>query len=114
MLKYRENENRRSKARRATIQKILVTNILEDKPIGIVINIHNEGFMLLGSNELRVGRLYQVEFGFEKPVSGETSLTLGVQCLWRESAEMPGQAWLGFSIIDLSEKDSVLLDCLSE
>lgn len=114
MIKYNENENRRNKARRPTIQKILVVNAIENKPIGVVINIHNEGFMLLGSDDLRVGRLYQVEFRFDNAVDGKNNLKLGAQCLWCENAEISENSWLGFSIIDHSEKAAVLLNRLSE
>jgi len=106
-------ENRRQKVRNNVNQKVLAINALNGESLGAVVDIHSEGFLLLGIDTIIVNNIYQIELVFDAPINGESGLSLGTQCLWNREAGMGGQSWLGFHIIDLSEKDEVLIEELS-
>jgi len=109
MSSLNDNDNRRSLPRKEAMQRISAVNLVDGESMGIVINLHTEGFMLLGRDTLPTDQVYKIEFRFDYPINGANNLQINARCLWLKKAEMPGQAWLGFSIVSISEEDSTLL-----
>lgn len=86
-------------------QRVLVVNSLCDQLLGNIVNVHQEGFMLIGHNvSLSDCSVYQLMFEFLSPVLGKSQIALGAECLWVR--ETSGEhCWAGFQIIDISDDD---------
>lgn len=106
--------NGRQMARHKVNQRVLVVNNLCDQLLGNVVNVHQEGFMLIGNNvSLSEGGIYQLLFQFSSPVLETNKVTLGAECLWiRETSG--DQCWAGFHIIDISDNDKKVIVSLCE
>lgn len=79
-----------------------VYDSLRDLYLGRLVNIHNQGLMIIGDLPLEEDKLYKLDLHLPRPLGGHTSIHLGVDCLWTRNAEYNGKHWAGFSIIDLS------------
>lgn len=86
-------------------QHVLVVNSLCNQLLGNIVNIHEEGFMLIGNSvSISDRRIYQLMFQFSSPVLEKNKIALGAECLWvRETSGE--QYWAGFQIIDISTDD---------
>jgi hypothetical protein len=105
------NEHRRSQRKRAH-HAIQVANAITGQQIGHVGNLSTDGMLLISSRRLPEDALFQ--FSFHLP-SGATAqmhqLEVGMHEQWCETANVPGQFWSGFRIIDISPEDyNVLYD----
>lgn len=86
-------------------QRVLVVNSLCNQLLGNVVNMHEEGFMLIGNNvSLSDRSIYQLMFQFSSPVLEKNKITLGAECLWVRKTSGK-QCWAGFQIIDISDAD---------
>jgi len=104
-------EHRRSQRKRAR-NAIVVTNAISGQQIGHVGNLSIDGMLLISSRQLPEDALFQ--FNFQLP-SGATAqmhqIEIGVHEQWSEAANVPGQFWTGFRIIDIGPEDyNVLYD----
>jgi hypothetical protein len=101
-------ENRRSRRKRAQ-QGIEVTDALTGLPAGYVGNLSVDGMLLIASREVPDNALFQ--FQFELPVGGGVPrhFEVGVHEQWSEAANIPGQYWAGFRIIDIAPEDRTAL-----
>jgi hypothetical protein len=105
------NEHRRSKRKRAH-HAIQVGNAITGQLVGHVGNLSIDGMLIITNRKLPEDALFQ--FNFQLP-SGATAqphqLEIGVHEQWCEAANVPGQFWSGFRIIDIGPEDySVLYD----
>lgn len=103
--------DQRNKRRKPVDQHITVTNTLQNVDIGSIVNLHEDGFMLIGDGQIRENCLYQLSMKLSDTVSECDSICLGVECLWIKETDSGTQYWSGFHIIDISEKDR---DIISE
>lgn len=103
------NEHRRSQRKRAH-HAIQVTNAITGQRIGHIGNLSIDGMLLISSQRLPEDALFQ--FLFHLP-SGATAqmhqLEIGMHEQWCEAANVPGQFWSGFRIIDISPEDYNIL-----
>ena len=84
---------------------VSAVNRLSGDLLGSVVNIHEEGFMLLCDKTVEEDHLYQVLLVAN--LDGEEwSAPVGVDCLWvnkgSADADTNGPSWAGFQIIDIS------------
>ena len=87
-------------------ERIAITEVVRviDKPsgqeIGQLVNISEEGIMIMGSQPIAENSIMQLSLLFD----GEPEMSIGVESLWSQSS---GEAshWTGFYIIDISEQD---------
>ena len=102
-------ENRRSK-RRAVEHVVQVTNTMTETPMGRIGNLSIDGLMLISNVAVREDALYQVSFPFP-PGSGapQRTVEIGIHEQWSEAANVPGQYWAGFRIIDIAPADRAAL-----
>lgn len=98
------NELRR-RERKAVEQLIEVKDVLLDSDVGRVVNLHEEGFMLIGDGQIRENCLYQLNMALTEPVAETESISVGAECLWMKETDSGTQYWAGFQIIDISEND---------
>jgi len=83
---------------------IQVTNTLTGDVIGRLGNISAEGLMLVANRPVVDDAPYLPdEYGRLHPVE------VGVHEQWSEEANVPGQHWVGFRIIDIAPSDGVVL-----
>lgn len=97
--------NQRRRERKGIEQLISVKDSLLDEDIGRVVNMHEDGFMLIGNGQIRENCLYQLSLKLSEPVETQDHLSVGAECLWLKETDSGTQYWAGFSIIDISEKD---------
>lgn len=112
-MKPAEGESRRL-ARMSVQQVILVRDSLRDIEIGRVVNLHEEGFMLIGGSDVRENCLYQTRFILAEPVGDITELDIGAECLWVRETVGDDRNWAGFHIMDIAPDDVKIISLLKE
>ena len=105
------NDHRRSLRKRAH-HAIPITDTISGHQIGHIGNLSPDGMLLISSRQLREDALFQ--FSFQLPSGANArmhKLEIGVHEQWSEAANVPGQYWSGFRIIDIGREDyNVLYD----
>jgi hypothetical protein len=102
-------ENRRSK-RRAVESVVQVTNTMTETAMGRIGNLSIDGLMLISGVPVREDALYQVSFPFPPGAAApERTIEIGIHEQWSEAANVPGQYWAGFRIIDIAPADRAAL-----
>ncbi|MEO8802333.1 MAG: PilZ domain-containing protein [Rudaea sp.] len=103
------NEHRRNLRKRAH-QAIPVTDTISGQPIGHIGNLSTDGMLLISSRRLPDNALFQFSFNLPGAASRQAkSIEIGVNEQWGEAANVPGQFWSGFRIIDISPDDYTVL-----
>jgi hypothetical protein len=88
---------------------IQVTNTLTGDVIGRLGNISAEGMMLVASRPVVEDALYQLQFNLPDEHGRLHPIEVGVHEQWTENANVPGQQWVGFRIIDIAPTDGAVL-----
>jgi hypothetical protein len=89
-----------------------VTDVVRviDKPTGLdigqLVNISEEGIMIMGSEHIADNSIMQLTLVFD----GKPDIKLGVESLWSHSGSEDAHYWTGFFIIDISEQDQERID----
>ena len=73
--------------------------------LGRLVNISDEGFMLLGSQPVATDNIFQLSLEFESATDNTSPILIGVESLWCHSSNDQTQYWAGFYIIDISDED---------
>ena len=102
-------EHRRSRRKKAQ-QAIQVTNSITAEAIGYVGNLSIDGMLLIANRALPDNALFQFSFELPgHPGAAARRIEIGVHEQWSEPANIPGQFWAGFRIIDIDPQDRVAL-----
>ncbi|TVZ40023.1 hypothetical protein P886_4440 [Alteromonadaceae bacterium 2753L.S.0a.02] len=104
----------RKLARAEVQQVILVRDAMRDVEIGRIVNLHEEGFMVIGGNEVRENCLYQLKFELTDPVDGINLLDIGAECLWVRETAGEDRNWSGFHILDIAADDVAIISKLKK
>lgn len=92
-------------------ERIDVTDVVRviDKPtgqeIGQLVNISEEGIMIMGSQPIAENSIMQLSLVFDSESSPHADISIGVESLWSQSSSEDANYWTGFYIIDISEQD---------
>lgn len=105
--------DKRRKCRADVDQHIEVKNVLLDSSLGKIVNVSEDGFMIIGDAHVKENNIYQLSLSFTRPVNDAFHLSLGAECLWLNETGTGEQVWAGFQVIDISEKDKEIFDKLS-
>lgn len=98
-------EHRRNQRKRAH-QAIAVNDAISGEQIGHVGNLSVDGMLLISSRKLREDALFQFQFTLPGgSASRLRAIEVGVHEQWCEQANVPGQFWTGFRIIDIGVED---------
>ncbi|MFT5082965.1 MAG: hypothetical protein ACI9Y1_001002 [Lentisphaeria bacterium] len=97
-------DNRR-KARPEVDQLIFVQDSVQGGELGNIVNLSEDGFVLIGKGKLKINCLYQLIFNLSKPVDNIQQLSVGAECLWLKETVGGGHYWAGFQVIDISDDD---------
>ena len=98
------NEHRRSR-RKSAFVTIPVTNKMTGQVMGKIGNLSADGMLMVCDHEVRDGALFQIGFELTNGRGNPQMINVGAQEMWEESANVPGQYWVGFHFIDISDPD---------
>ena len=84
---------------------IQVTDRQTGEVLGQLVNISEEGFMLLGAKPVAEDNIFQLSLDFEAESENTDPILIGVESLWCHASGDQTQFWSGFYIIDISDKD---------
>ena len=110
-----ENDEHRSLERLDVPQLVVVYDQIHERELGTIVNMHEEGFMLIGEEDLGEDGVFQMRFEFAEPVRGVNQLVIGAECLWTNETGVGDKLWAGFHIIDISGEDKrVIADLVKQ
>ena len=98
------NEYRRS-LRKAAYVTIPVSNKMTGEVMGRIGNLSADGMLMVCDAPVVDGALFQLGFELTNAQGRPQAIDVGVQEMWAEAANVPGQYWSGFHFIDISGKD---------
>lgn len=99
-------EFRRSR-RRQVAGTIHVVDSMTEQVIGQIGNVSESGMLVMASVPLTVDALYQLRFDLD--TGGARGFEVGAHLLWKDQASAPGQAWVGFRFIAVSDPQRMKL-----
>ena len=79
-----------------------VRNINRNQAIGCLVDLSEDGFMLLSNQPFDTGAVLQLCFDFPAAIDGQLSVDLGAESIWCGAANKAEHFWTGFRIIDAS------------
>lgn len=93
---------KRRRRRHQLSANIRVADKLRQSIMGKVVNIHEEGLLLIGQ-PLNLHSAHQITLLLPNSINQQTQLEIGIECLWsQETNTDKDMYWSGCSIIDLS------------
>ena len=99
-----EDERRRLPRHQLDLQVELIDQV-EGTSLGVLVNIHMEGLMMMGGLSVKPDHLYQVQL---QPVASShlfEPVVLTVDCMWTRAMGQQDRVWAGCQIIDFSLAD---------
>ncbi len=102
-------EQRRAQRKRANYT-VVVTDVINDRPLGHLGNLSATGLLLIGPVKPHGEAIYQVSLSMPGLGGAPLAIELGIQAQWHDDAATPGQVWSGFRIVSISPADAALLD----
>ena len=84
---------------------IHVTDRQTGESLGQLVNISEEGFMLLGKQAVSEDSIFQLSLEFDNDSGSSSPIQIGVESLWCHASDDQTQFWSGFYIIDISDED---------
>lgn len=104
--------NRRNLRRHKLSAEVIILDSLKLEPIGKLVDIHQEGLLLLGRS-LLMGSSHQLSLVLPNNINHQTYLDLGIECLWcQPSLNDDALYWVGCTIIDKSKNASASIQSL--
>jgi len=98
-------EDRRKHPRTKVGRPLKVNDSDRGEPLGNLVDISPDGFMLLSAEPIEVNRIFQVSLELPEQVGAGHAARFGAESLWREPSNDPGKCWIGFQIIDISHEN---------
>ena len=95
----------RSHSRVEVSEVIRVVDRQTGTDLGRLVNISEEGFMLLGTEPVTEDNIFQLSLEFQTEGSDASPVLIGVESLWCHASSDQTQYWSGFYIIDISDED---------
>jgi hypothetical protein len=76
-------------------------------PLGQLVNISEDGLMILSTEPVAENCIFQLSLVFSEDSdnAAEGPISIGVESLWVNSSGDQPQHWVGFYIIDISDTD---------
>ena len=100
-------QDNRGQQRIEVSEVIKVVDRQTGKTVGQLVNISEDGLMLLSSEPIPENSIFQLslEFAANSASAADGPVMIGVESLWSNSSSDQSQHWVGFYIIDISEQD---------
>jgi hypothetical protein len=102
------SEQRRAK-RKPPEEPIVVVNAMTGATIGRIGNLSVNGMMLIADGPIREDALFQFVFQLPDGKGSKVAIEVGMHEQWAEPANVPGQYWAGFRLIDIAPHDAEIL-----
>ena len=96
-----EQERRGSIRHELNVQVDVVDQFSRDF-LGMLVDVHLEGFLMMGELSFRPNRLYQVALVAHVPDRQLEVIPMGIDCLWTRAMGQQDRVWAGCQIIDLA------------
>ncbi|MFL0810567.1 MAG: PilZ domain-containing protein [Agarilytica sp.] len=106
------NEKRRLE-RKDVDQFIRVNDAIHGVELGRIVNLSEDGFMLISGTDLKESCLYQLVLILNEEVDGVSEIPIGAECLWINEMDFGDQHWVGFHIMDVSDENLELIKLLA-
>ncbi len=103
--------DKRRQSRVPVDDEICVRDVDSGRELGVLANVHKDGFMIISDGGLKEDKLYDVRFELRDGDAKE-ELDLGADCLWISETGTGDQIWAGFQITRLSDAARDRLDQL--
>jgi hypothetical protein len=96
-------QEKRKRARKHIDCAFKVTDVNRNQVLGCIVDLSEDGFMLLTDQNHEAGTVLQLRVDFPGEVNGVGYIELGAESLWTGAANKANHFWSGFHIIDLSD-----------
>jgi len=83
---------------------VCVSDRQSKREFGRLVNISEEGLMILTSEPVSENAVFQLTLGFCDENGDSDPIDIGVESLWCKKGSNENQFWAGFYIIDISEQ----------
>ena len=104
--------DRRHRRRHQLAEEILVVDQLRNESVGRLVNLHQEGLMLVG-REIPKNAPLQVILVLPNSINQQENIVIGIECLWSQRADLQEPLyWSGCSIIDKSSLAEMCIEKL--
>jgi len=81
--------------------------------LGRLVNLHEAGLMITGSQAIKEDGLYPLELRLSQSLEqGRDRILLDADCLWTRAADQDDQHWSGFAVVNVSAQASADLKAL--
>lgn len=92
---------RRQQTRHKLDDDVQVVNADSGKTLGIIADLHNNGFMLAGTGKVKTDRVYNIKLLLPRHVNGLSEVAFQAECLWisNSMSEESSLFWAGFQIL---------------
>ncbi|WP_395374176.1 PilZ domain-containing protein [Marinicella sp. W31] len=88
-----------------------INNVLNNQPLGELLNISHDGFMISSRDRIESGQIYQLNLHLTTDPA--VQISIGAECMWTET-HGSGMDFGGFFILDISDSDQKQLDRVIE
>jgi hypothetical protein len=96
-----ERERRCSTRHQLNVEVDVVDQFSRDL-LGVLVDIHLEGLLLMGELSFRPDRLYQVALVPRTSDHQLDVIPMGIDCLWTRAMGQQDRVWAGCQIVDLA------------
>ncbi len=104
--------DRRQSPRKLASETIHAQDVNTGHNLGLVVNLNNEGIMLLAPTPIETNLIFQLKLKLHTPHQGYGFLHIGVESMWCSNTNEPDHYWAGFRIIDISLTTIELIESL--
>lgn len=108
------DKQRRAQERKELNQPITVQDIINNRPIGELVNISANGLMLITEEHIETNSIFQLSLRMPNEINGHSNLDVGVDCLWCRKVDNFNRYWAGFQVIDASDETNEIIQLLIE
>jgi hypothetical protein len=107
---------KRSLARRELIFYLKTTELLTNRELGRMIDIHSQGLLLMSLKPLELGREYTIGIELPKALQGQQATHVGLKakCVWLKRSRVVPYTEHGLMITEMSEESKRTIDMLIE
>lgn len=105
-----ENINDQRQSMRKDLPVVIdATNAITGEIMGQIANISVEGLMMITTQAVAEGSISQMSFSISLPGDAMFDFSIGVEALWCAEAKVSNSFWVGYQIVDISDRDEQAL-----
>jgi len=95
-------DERRRLPRHQLDQQVELIDQVNGASLGVLVNIHMEGLLMMGDLSMKPDHLYQVQLQSVSSSHPFDAVELTMDCMWTRAMGQQDRVWAGCQIIDLS------------